>query len=186
MRATRLWQDRRNWAGRQPLWHPLAEADQGHASSTGERTIFERCSFCWATAKSGAPPVTSGSTSMTHSPSPSRWTSEVPGQSGTALPSSYRKQWARCRPPRVPPEINASANPRAGSRLLASQINSLAAPCPRPTGFHFDQRIHADLSVAIAGCGQTISAAAPHRPLRRRSATQPVQTEAGAGAVMPR
>jgi hypothetical protein len=57
-------------------------------SSTGEPAISGRCSSCWATGRSRARSAISGSRSMTHSLSPSRWTSELPGQSGPALASS--------------------------------------------------------------------------------------------------
>ncbi len=64
---------------------------------TAARATCGRCSFCWGTRRSRARCATSALRSMTLSPSRNKSTSDLPGQSGTALPPLARSEGCHIR-----------------------------------------------------------------------------------------
>jgi hypothetical protein len=63
-------------------------------SSTAERVTYVPYSCCWGIPRSRAPSGISASKSMTLSPLPNRSMSDLPGQSGIALPLPPRRSCA--------------------------------------------------------------------------------------------
>jgi len=78
--------DCKHWSGCRVLWHPFPEENEGYAHLSAHRQPTSGTALAGSSEKARS--AISGSRSTTPWLSPSRWTSELPGQSGHALPSS--------------------------------------------------------------------------------------------------